>query len=210
MAYDLEEQEQLATLKSWWKDNGGVVLMLVTAIAIAVAGWRGWDWYQHHQSLTAGAHYDQLAKGVAANDAKAVRDAAGTLLENHPRSLYASMGALASAKFLYEKNDLKAAKLQLQWVVDKSPAAEFRDIARLRLAGVLMDEKAYDEALKLLEAKHAEPFAAQYALLKGDILVAKDQADAARAAYKLALDKAGKQGGAFREGVQMRLDALGG
>jgi len=210
MAYDLEEQEQLATFKAWWNDNGSIVLMLITAIALAVAGWRGWGWYQQNQSLIAGTHYDQLAKGMAANDAKAVRDASGALLENHPGSLYASMGALASAKFLYDRNDLKAAKLQLQWVVEKSKAPEFRDIARLRLAGLLMDEKAYDEALKLLEAAHAEPFAAQYALLKGDILVAKDQAAEAKAAYKLALEKGAKHSGGFRDGVQMRLDALGG
>ncbi len=210
MAYDLEEQEQIATLKSWWKDNGGIVLLVLTAIAIAVAGWRGWDWYQKTQSLAAGTYYDQLTKGMAANDPKAVRDASGALLENHARSLYASMGALASAKFLFDRNDLKAAKLQLQWVADKSPSAEFRDVARLRLAGVLMDEKAYDEALKVLDAKHAEPFAAQYALLKGDILVSKNQAAEAKAAYKLALEKGAKQSGTFRDGVQMRLDALGG
>lgn len=210
MAYDLEEQEQLATLKGWWKDHGNLVMMLVTAVALAVAGWRGWEWYQRNQSLQAGAVYEQLAKGVAAGDAKAVRDAAGTLLESYPGSLYASMGALASAKFLFDRNDLKAAKLQLQWVLDKTRSDEFRDVARLRLAGVLVDEKAYDEALKLLEAKHADAFAAQYAALKGDVHVAKNQAAEAKAAYKLALEKAGKKGGGFREGVQMRLDALGG
>ena len=210
MAYDLEEQEQMASLKAWWNDHGSKVMMVVIVVALAVAGWRGWDWYQRNQSLQAGAVYEQLAKGVAAGDAKAVRDAAGTLLESYPGSLYASMGALASARFLFDRNDLKAAKLQLQWVVDRSKSEEFRDIARLRLAGVLMDEKAYDEALKLVEAKHADAFAAQYAVLKGDLLVAKNQAAEAKAAYKVALEKAGKKSGGFRDSVQMRLDALGG
>ncbi len=210
MAYDLEEQEKIATLKAWWKDNGNMVLMVIAAIAIAVAGWRGWAWHQHNQSLAAGGIYAQLSKGIAANDAKAVRDASGALIENHPRSLYASMGALASAKFLFDREDLKAAKLQLEWVAQKSPSAELRDIARLRLAGVLLDEKAHDEALKVLEAKHAASFEAQYALLRGDILVAKNQAEEAKAAYKLALEKSEKHGGDFRAGIQMRLDALGG
>jgi len=87
---------------------------------------------------------------------------------------------------------------------------ELRDLARLRLAAVLLDDKAYDEALRLLEAKHAEPVAAQYAALKGDILVAKNQAAEAKAAYKLALEKADRKNDAFRSSVQMRLDALGG
>ena len=131
-----------------------------------------------------------------------------TLIESYPRTLYASMGALLAARFYFDRNDLKSAKAQLQWVLDRAPSDELRDLARLRLAAVLLDEKAYDEALKLLEAKHA--FEAQYAALKGDLWVAKNQAAEARTAYKLALEKAGKQDAAFRESVRMRLEALGG
>jgi predicted negative regulator of RcsB-dependent stress response len=74
---------------------------------------------------------------------------------------------------------------------------------------VLLDEKAHDEALKLLEAKPAAAYEAQYAALRGDILVAKNQAAEAKAAYKLALEKAGNDG-PFQESVRMRLEALGG
>lgn len=213
MAYDLEEQEQIAQLKGWWKDHGSKVLMAIIVVAAAVSAWRGWEWYQRNQSVQASALYEQLVKGAAAGDAKAVRDAAGSLFEGYAGSMYASMAALTAAKFNFERNDLKAAKLQLQWAVDKGRTDELRDLARLRLAGLLVDEKAYDEALKLLEAKHAEAFAPQYAVMKGDVLVAKNQAAEAKAAYKLALEKADKdkkQGGAFRESVQVRLDALGG
>ena len=211
MAYDLEEQEQLAQLKAWWKDHGSKVLMAIIVLAAAASSWRGWEWYQRNQSAQASALYEQLVKGVAAGDAKAVRDATGSLFEGYGGSMYASMAALTAAKFNFERNDPKAAKLQLQWAVDKARTDEIRDLARLRLAGLLMDEKAYDEALKLLEAKHADAFAAQYALLKGDLLVAKNQSAEAKAAYKLALEKADKkQGGAFKESVQVRLDALGG
>ncbi len=83
-------------------------------------------------------------------------------------------------------------------------------LARLRLAGVLLDEKAYDEALALLAQKHAAPMEAQYAALKGDVLVAKNSRDDARAAYRLALEKTDSRSGAFRASVQLRLDALGG
>ena len=85
-----------------------------------------------------------------------------------------------------------------------------RDLARLRLAAVLLDEKAYDDALALLEAKHAAPLEAQYAALKGDILLAKDKAAEAKAAYRAALEKADRKDTAFRASVQLRLDALGG
>ena len=210
MAYDLEEQEQLATLKAWWKDNGGKVIALLLAVAIGAAGWQAWRAWQANQTQHAATQYETLIKAVQAGDPKALRDASGTLIESHPRTLYASMGALAAARFHFEKGDLKDAKAQLQWVVERSSSDELRDLARLRLAAVLLDEKAYDEALKLLEAKHAAPAAAQYAALKGDILAAKNQREEAKAAYKLALEKAGDRNPAFRASVQLRLDGLGG
>lgn len=208
--YDLEEQEQLATLKGWWHDNGTLVLGVVAAAALAIAAWQGWHWYQRHQAQQASALYETLAKGARSGDAKAVRDAGGALTENFARTLYASMGALATARFQADRGDSKSAKAQLAWVIERSRSDDLRDIARLRLAALLLDEKAHDEALKLLEAKHADPYAAQYAAARGDVLQAKGQAAEAKAAYRLALDKAAAKDEAFRAGVQLRLDALGG
>jgi predicted negative regulator of RcsB-dependent stress response len=210
MPLDLEEQEQLAELKTWWKQHGNLIVSVILAAALAFAGWQGWRWYQGSQTSQAAAHFDTLARAAQAGDAKALRDAAGTLIESYPRTLYASMAALVAARFYFDRNDLKSARAQLQWVADNSPSDDFRDIARLRLAAVLLDEKAYDEALKLLGTPHAPAYDSQYAALRGDVLVAKNQPAEARAAYQLALEKAGKDQGAFRESVRMRLEALGG
>ena len=210
MALDLEEQEQVAELKAWWKTHGNFIVSVILAAALAFAGWQGWRWYSAHQAAQAAGVFDTLVKAAQGGDAKALRDSAGTLIESYPRTLYAAMGALVAARFHYDRNDLKAARAQLQWAVDNAHSDDFRDIARLRLAAVMMDEKAYDEALKLLEAKHGAAYESQYAALRGDILVAKNQPAEARAAYKLALDKASAEQGAFRETVRMRLEALGG
>ncbi|HTL26279.1 MAG TPA: tetratricopeptide repeat protein [Burkholderiales bacterium] len=210
MALDLEEQEQVAELQAWWTQYGNLVVSAITAAAIAFAGWQAWRWYERGQASQAGALYDTLARAANAGDAKALRDAAGALLENYPRTLYASMGAFNAARFYFDRKDLKSAKAQLQWVVDNARQDEFRDMARLRLAAILLDEKAYDDALKLLDAPHDASFDAQYAAAKGDLLVAKNQADQARAAYRVALEKAGAGNTPFRESVRMRLEALGG
>jgi len=210
MALDLEEQEQVAELKAWWQQHGRLVTAVIVAAALGFSGWQGWRIYQQNQAANAAGLYDTLARAAEGGDAKAMRDAGGTLIESYPRTLYASMGALVAAKFHFEKNDLKSAKLQLQWVVDNTTSEEMRDLARLRLAAVLLDEKAYDEALKLLNTQHAAAFEAQYAAMRGDTLLAKNQVADARAAYKLAMEKSGQQDAAFRESVRMRLDALGG
>jgi predicted negative regulator of RcsB-dependent stress response len=210
MALDLEEQEQLAELKSWWKSHGNLVVGVIVAAMLAFAGWRYWNVYQGSQAAQAAGLYETLGKAAQAGDAKALRDAGGALAENFPRTLYAPMGALVAARFYYDRNDLKSAKAQLQWVVDRSSSDDLRDLARLRLAAVLLDEKAYDEALKQLDAAHAAAYDTQYNAMRGDILVAKGQAAEAKAAYKAALDKAASQDAQFRESVRMRLDALGG
>jgi len=212
MALDLEEQEQVAELKAWWNQYGNLIVSAVAAALLVIAGWQGWRWYERSQAAEAAMHYEALAKGAQGGDAKAVRDSAGVLIESYPRSLYAAMGALAAARFLYDHNDLKNAKAQLTWAMDNARSEELRDVARLRLATILLDEKAYDEALKLLDAKHAPAFDAQYAALRGDVLVAKNQPNDAKAAYRTALDKSDKDQGnaAFRDSVRIRLDALGG
>ena len=210
MALDLEEQEQVAELKAWWNQYGNLVVSAIVAAALTFAGWQAWRWYERSQAAQAGALYDTLLRAAQAGDAKALRDANGALLEIYPRPLYAAMGALSAARFYFERNDLKSAKAQLQWVIDHARQEDFRDLARLRYAAVLLDEKAYDEALKLLDEKHAAAYEAQYAAAKGDVLVAKNQAEQARAAYRIALDKAGSGNTAFRDSVRMRLEALGG
>ena len=210
MALDLEEQEQVEELKAWWKQHGGRITAVVLAVALGFAGWQAWRWYQSSQASQASMLYETLAKAAQANDAKALRDAAGTLVESYPRTLYASMGALVAARYYFDRSDLKSAKAQLQWVIERAPSQDFKDLARLRFAAVLLDEKAYDEALKTLEAQPAAAYEAQYAALRGDVLLAKNQIEPAKGAYKLALEKSDGSDGAFQESVRMRLEALGG
>src|ERR671935_56427 len=114
MPLDLEEQEQVAELKAWWKQHGNLIVSVILAAAIAFAGWQGWRWYNANQAAQAAGLFDTLAKAAQAGDAKALRDAAGSLIESYPRTLYAAMGALVAARFHFDRNDSKAAKAQLQ------------------------------------------------------------------------------------------------
>ena len=206
-AYDLEEQEQLATLKAWWKQNGNLVLGTITAVLLVFAAWNGWRWYQRSQALEAAALYENLQQAARMSDGKAVRDAAGGILEKYAGTAYAPLAALVSAKVNYQAGDLKTARAQLQWVVDNTGQEEVRAIARLRLATVLMDDNAYDEAMKIVAAKPAEGFDALFSSMRGDILSAQKKRAEARTAYRAAADRA--TDAAFRETLRLKLDALG-
>jgi predicted negative regulator of RcsB-dependent stress response len=205
--YDLEEQEQLAAFKAWWKEHGGGVALAAVLVAAAVAAWNGWIWYQRSQAAQAAALYETLQKAARANDLKATQDTAGSILENYPRSAYAPLAALVSAKVQFQAGDLKTARAQLQWVVEHAASDEIRSIASLRLASVLLDDKEPDAALKALEAKPHPGFEALYAAQRGDILMVQKKREEARVAYRAALEKA--EPGPLREGLRLKLEALG-
>ena len=207
--YDLEEQEQLAALKGWWQENGSLVITAVTLVLVALAAWQGWGYYQRNQAVQASSLYDAVQKAERAGDLKQVRESAGAILERYPRTAYAAMAALVSAKAHFQGGDLKTAHAQLAWVAENAKDEGMQDIARLRLASVMLDEKAYDDALKTLDAKHGTGFDALFLAARGDVLVAQGKKEEARSAYKVALDKADARDAVLRGLIQLRLDALG-
>lgn len=208
MAYDLEEREQLDELKAWWRQYGNFVLLVVAAAALSVAAIQGWRYYRHSQAVAAVTLYSQLDRAERAGDYKQVRELAGELAQRYGATPYAVFGALSAARASFDTGDLAGAKSQLQWVIEHTREDEIKDLARLRLAGVLLDEKNTAEALKLVEGKPADAMAGLYADLKGDILVAQGKTAEARSAYQLALDRS-EANSPYRATIQIKLDALG-
>jgi predicted negative regulator of RcsB-dependent stress response len=206
--YDLEEQEQIDELKAWWTEYGKLVLTAVIAVALGWSAFQGWRWYTTKQAVEAGELYVQLKQAADKGDAKKAGDIAAAVMDKYPRTGYATYAALAGAKAAFESGDLASAKSRLQWAIDHARDDPTRDVARLRLANVLLDEKQYDEALKLLDTKPAEPFVPLYADLRGDVLAAQGKPAEARAAYQLALDKS-EANSNLRALVQVKRDALG-
>ena len=186
--YDLEEQEQLDELKAWWKQYGNLVVNVLTVAAVVVIAWQGWKWYQRNQSAQASMVYAVLQKAVHENDAQRNTAASGDLLEKFGGSDYAALGALTAAKAMIDAGDAKTAKLKLIWVVEHGKH-EVRELARLRLAALLLDEKAYDEALKRLDGNVRPAFAARFAEARGDVLVAQGKKEEAASAYQTALSE---------------------
>jgi predicted negative regulator of RcsB-dependent stress response len=208
MALDLEEQEQIDAIKGWWSDYGKLVMLVAIAVLVGIASVQGWRYYRAQQAERAATLFGQVVEAESAKDAKRVRDIAAQIVDKYGSSQYAGMAALAAAKAGVTTGELDDAKKNLQWAADHAKEEELRDIARLRLAGVLLDEKKYDDALKLLSAKTGDAFAMLYADMRGDVLVAQAKPADARAAYQLALDKS-DPGSPYRRLVEVKLDALG-
>jgi predicted negative regulator of RcsB-dependent stress response len=215
--YDLEEQEQLDELKTWWKMHGNLVTGIMVALALAVVAWQGWNWWQRQQAVQASAVFSALQTASAQRDAKRARELAGELIDKYSVTNYAGMGALLAARAQVDAGDTKNARVQLAWAAENAKDPGLRDLARLRLAAVMLDDKAYDEALKQLSAEPDAAFAARFAELRGDIFAAQGKIVEARNAYDLALtkfdalakDDESRQRGGYKAVIQTKRDALG-
>jgi predicted negative regulator of RcsB-dependent stress response len=214
MAYDLEEQEQIANFKAFWDRFGNLITWVLILALGSYAAYNFWNSHQRSQAAEASGLYDSLREAVQAGDNAKAQGYAAKLEDSKflgmipAPTAYAQMAALAAAKAAFDANDLKTAKAQLQWAVDHGDD-EYKSIAKLRLSGVLLDEKAYDQALALLNGEFPAQFAAEVQDRKGDILVAQNKLADARTAYQAALDKMEK-GHPGRQIVQVKLDAIGG
>jgi predicted negative regulator of RcsB-dependent stress response len=207
MAFDLEEQEQLASFKAWWNKYGNLLSWVLIAALTAYSGWTGWNYYQRTQATQASQLYDELQKAVVAKDNTKVQRAAGDMQSRFKSTAYAQMSALTAAKSAFDANDLSAAKTQLQWAIEHGDA-EYQAIARLRLAGVLLDEKSYDAALAALVGDIPAQFIGNIADRKGDILAGQGKSVEARASYQAALAATDKRNPGHQL-IELKLEGLG-
>lgn len=209
MAFDHEEQEQLASLKSWWKQYGNLVTWALVAVLLVYSAWTGWNLYQRNQAAQAAVLYNEAQTAAQMRDNAKLQRVTTDLQDKFGRTAYAQMASLLAARSAWDANDPAATRKQLQWVVDHGQDEEFKVLARIRLAGVLADEKKFDEAMKLLGGDAPAQFASAIADRRGDVLVAQQKKDEAKAAYKLALEKSDPKNPA-KQLIQLKLDALGG
>jgi len=208
MALDLEEQEQLDALKQFWKQYGTLIITLAFLALATFAGVKGWNYYQRGQSEQASVLFGKLEEAVRKNDVAQTGSLGAEIVDKYGSTAYGPMAALLLAKTSHENGDSAAAATRLLWAIDKARDDETAALARLRLAGIRLDEKNYDEALALLDAKHRQAFAPLYSDLRGDVLAAQGKPAEARAAYKQALEKSLPNSN-YRNVVQIKLDALG-
>jgi len=205
---DLEEQEQLAEIKHFWKTYGNLISWVLIVILGAYAAWNGYQYWQRTQSAKASALYDEVEKAVAANDAMRVERSLADMKDKFASTHYAHQAGLLAARNLYAQGKTDQAKATLSWVADSAPTPALKDVARLRLAALLWETKALDEALKQLNASFTPEMSGLASDMRGDVLQAKGQSTEAIAAYQQAW-KQMPASAEYRRMVQAKLSALG-
>jgi predicted negative regulator of RcsB-dependent stress response len=205
---DLEEQEQLDQLKAFWNKYGNLITwMLVLALAAYVA-WNRWNAYERDQGEKAASLYDEAERAGQAGDAALVTRVFADMKDRYPRTTFTQQAGLIAARTEADKGQADEAGASLAWVVEHAREGEYRSIARLRLAGLLLDGKKYDEALKQIDGVDAVEFAALAADRRGDVLMAQGKSEEAKAAYQKAWDAMDPKVD-YRRVIEAKLNVLG-
>ena len=205
---DFEEQEQIDQLKAFWKQYGNLITWVLILALGGFAAWNGWQYWQREQAAKAGLLFDEIAKAVDAGNTEQVGRLFGDMKERYAGTAYAQQGGLLAAKLQADKGQADAARATLTWVGENAAEPEYKTVARLRLAGLLLDEKKYDDAAKALDGATAAGFEGLVADRRGDVLLAQGKADDAKAAYQQSF-KALDATLDYRKLVEAKLTALG-
>jgi predicted negative regulator of RcsB-dependent stress response len=205
---DLEEQEQLDQIKHFWNQYGNLITGLLVLVLAAFAAWNGYQYWQKRTAAQASVMFEEVEKSIRAGDLPLAERAVGEMQKRFPSTVYAQQSGLALANLAYQKVQLDVVKSALTWVAESSGDVGYAALGRLRLAGALIDNKAFDEAHKVLAEAFPPAFDALVADRKGDLWVAQGKSTEAIAEYRKAW--AGMaQRAEYRRLISVKLAALG-
>lgn len=204
---DLEEQEQLDELKHFWNQWGNLITWFLIAVLGAYAAWNGWNYWQRQQAVQASALYDEVERAAVAGDVARVEQGFKDIQDKFGGTTYAQQAGLLAAKVMMDKGKPDAARSALQWVAAEASDSGYQAAAKLRLAGLLAESKAYDEALQQLSGLPPE-FEHLAADRRGDIHNLRGNKDQAKAEYTRAWQSFPPDS-EYRMLVEVKLTALG-
>ena len=202
------DREQEEALRQWWRENwrwilGGVVLGLAL-----LAGWRYYQSHREQQAHSAADLYSKIEAALKTDNVDEAGQVLGSLTSDFDTSAYAQEGRLLLAKSHVDHGKFDDAVPLLRAVIEKSKDAQMAQIARMRLARVLLQQGKHEETLKLLDTQKAGAFSGPERKIRGDAHFAKGDMEAARAEYAAALASDDAQ--IDRTLVEQKLQEVGG
>lgn len=187
--YDTEE-EQVAAIKRWWKENGIATIIGIGAGVFIIGGWNWWQSNQLEQTGQASVLYEQLLTSIGEENNEASETISEKITQQYESTAYATYTSLLLAKTKVQQGDLESAKSIFKQLMLGADTSEFRHIARIRLIKLMLATGENEEGLQLIadvDQSSANGFSGSYDELTGDLYVALDRLGEARTAYQSAL-----------------------
>jgi predicted negative regulator of RcsB-dependent stress response len=210
----LTDRDQEEALRNWWRENWKWILAGVVLGLGLLAGWQYWQKYRAQQADQAAELYQQFQTALNSNDLEQAGRLLNDLAGEYTVSAYTQQGRLLLAKRHTDAGKFDEAVKQLRLVMENSPDDELAQVARVRVARLLIQGGKHDDALQLLDVEKVGAFTAQVREVRGDALVAKGDLEGARAEYAAALTGDGKdqvdRDQVDRPTIELKLREVGG
>lgn len=213
MHFNLEEQEQLAELKAWWKQYGKWLIAALIAILVAYLSFTAWNWWQNRLAQGATKLYDTLLVSAQRQDVPGVLRAASDIQDQYGSTSYAGMAGLVAAQVANASGDMANAEKQLRKTMEDAKSVAHRDLARARLVSLLIDQAKFADAEKIAAASVSDAFVSLILERRGDVQLAQQKTVEAKKFYQQAWDQLSKNPEAPDEAkrlLKIKLDAVGG
>lgn len=181
------DKEQIQIIKDWWKKNSSTVLTAILVFAITNYGWRYWQQHKNKTVAKASLGYTQMLTAYEAQKTDEAMLMGKKLIKEQPKSVYAGMAGLMLAKIYVQKQDLKAAQIQLEFIINKTSDSTFKQIARIRLARILLELKQPQKALDILTIINDKAHNAEIKEISADALLVLGKNAEAKKAYQEAV-----------------------
>jgi len=202
------EKDQIEIFTRWWNTHGIRTLIVAGVLLAVYVGWTQWQAHQQRRAEAASVIFEQFLQ-VADSSPDQARELLDQLHTQYGDTFYGSAARLFLANEAVIKGDLEAADNHLDALIQSRPSEDLLQVARLRSARVLHDLGRDDEALKRLQDPVAKGFQALFAELRGDIYMARNEADKARAAYEEAKTADESGAGTQQQLLDMKLSQFG-
>lgn len=205
---DLEQQEQLDELKHFWKQYGNAITWFLIVVMGAYAGWNGYQYWQKQQSTKAAALFDEVERAAASGDTAKLERSWNDMKDRFPGTTYAAQSALLAGKTFQQTDKPDAALAALKWAAESASDDANTQLARLRLANLQIQQKAFDDAAKTLTKPFTPAFSGLALDIQGDLFMAQSKSQEAVKAYTEAWSKL-EVNNEYRRLVLAKLNALG-
>jgi predicted negative regulator of RcsB-dependent stress response len=183
------EDEALDRIRQLWGQYGKFIVILSILVAGSFGGRNLWMSYKNDSAENSSLNYSQLLLAI---DQKRFEDAfeiGSEIIKTDTQSSYAELSSLFLAKISFEKGDYDVAKNILITLIESSSDLNTGNVARERLARILLSEDKADDSQKVLEESKSMDLTNHLLELQGDIMKARGDLESALSFYQKALAK---------------------
>jgi len=190
----MTEEEQLDEIKKWWNRYSNIILVSVSIVLLAIAGYKYWNMHQEKMRQQASNAYEYMMVAFSNKDDKKIQAYANQLINESSDTIYAEVAHMALAKLYILNGKSSKAKEQLEIVASSSTMPALQQVAKIRAARLLLSEQKYTTALDTLKPVIDSSYLPVINELKGDIYAATGKYPQAIASYRKAIGETQSQG----------------